>query len=580
MGRPFRATNNDRGASACGFTLVELLITIVIAGIVFAAMVPLFVGAVQKNTADLFRQTALNTAQDRIEKIRALDYGSITQANLNSPTFVSGTFGPTIQIGSGTGLRTFNVSYAVNTFTNYKVVAVSVSWTPPPAPVKTVTVQTVIYRQYAGPTLASFYVTPAVNSSGVIGVGTSLTSTPTSMVTLSALPTTPWLGGATASVQFTVSNSGGTAVDSQTVTYASDGSAGYGTAYGVTNNTFWWNWDSTGAPDGIYAVSATGFSGSYFGPTERFYFTIQRGTVLPAPQYLTATPGQYSVTLNWSAVPNATKYNIYRSVSGVWTLIGTAVGPLATTYTDTGPLTPMTAYQYEVAAVDSASNQGAVATVSTTTTGAAVTLPSAPQSLTAVGDMPSPGVIQLQWYQPSNWGSAAQDYLVETSANGTSGWTTVTTVLYNASPYPALGPFVYNDTVGPGVTAYFRVTARAVGGVAGGVSNAVSATTAPSTYLGPLTLTNTNNGASKDRWVWVQLVSSSMYYNTSGQSFTAALRPAGVDVPPKNGTQVFSNLPNGTYNIWVSPSSSFSDAGSNPQTSATINNAPAAADIQ
>jgi len=563
---------------ARGFSFVELLVTIVIAAIVFAAMVPMFVGAQQKNTADLFRQTALNAAQDRIEKIRALDYGSIDATKLaaNDPNFVGGTFGPKVQISSGGSSRQLDVSYAVTDFTSYKVVSVTVSWTAPPAPVKPVIVQTVIYRQYAGPTLASFYTTPLVNDEGQLG-DASLT-----IVKLSALPTTPWLGGNTASVKFTVFNSGGTLVDSKTVTYASDGQPDYAISRGVTDNTFWWNWDSTGAADGTYSVTATGFSGSYYGPTERFYFKIQRGNSLAAPQNLKVTPGQTSVTLDWSSVPNATKYNIYRRLNAgdAWAFVGTAPLPTSTSYTDNGSLTANTYYEYKVVAVDSAAQQGQPATVSTTTTGSGATLPSAPQSLAAAGDSPSPGVIHLTWLQPLNWGSAAQDYLIESSANGTTGWTTVSTMAYDSAPYPdAVALYFYDVTVGPNVTRSYRVTARAVGGVAGGVSNVVSATTAAATYTGSLTLTNTTNGNNKDVWVWVQMVSSGMYYNTSGNSFTAATKPAGVIAYSKGAAVVFTNLPNGTYNIWVSSSSSFSGAGSSPQTSATINNSPAAASV-
>jgi len=55
-----------------GFTLVELLITIVLAGIVFAAMVPVFVQALQRNSADTYRQLAVSIAREKIQKIRQL----------------------------------------------------------------------------------------------------------------------------------------------------------------------------------------------------------------------------------------------------------------------------------------------------------------------------------------------------------------------------------------------------------------------------------------------------------------------------------------------------------------------------
>ena len=573
---------------AVGFSLVELLVTIVIAAIAFAAIVPLFVSANQKNAADLFRQTALNTAQDRIEKIRALDYASITQANLGSTAFLEsspgkqdGPFGSTATIGTGGSLRTFSVVYGVDTtHASYKVVTLTVAWTAPPAPVKPVVVQTIIYRQYAGPTLASFYVTPFVSDAGVIDNSSTI-------ITLSALPTRQWLGGSTASVQFIVYGIGGIAVDSKTVTYATDGSAGYGTTYGVTSGTFWWKWDSTGLADGIYSVSATGYSGSFFGPTERFYFKIQRGNELAAPQNLTASPGKTSVTLDWSAVAApAGGYRIYRLNSGTdaWDLIGTVVGQATTTYTDSQPpLTANTSYQYRVCGLDSSlpPNEGLRATVTTRTTNSGVTFPTAPQTLTARGDYPGAGVIELTWYQPASWGSAGQDYLIEKSSDGTTGWTTVgSAVPYNASPFPATGPFVYDYSAGSGVTLYFRVTARAAGGVAGGVSSTVSASTLASTYRGSLTLTNTSpgNGQGNDVYVWVQMVSSAMYFNTSGDSFAAAQKPAGAHILA-GLTAVFANLPNGGYNVWVSTTSSYSDAGQSPQTSATISNAPAFANV-
>jgi len=230
--------------------------------------------------------------------------------------------------------------------------------------------------------------------------------------------------------------------------------------------------------------------------------------------------------------------------------------------------------------VDATAKEGQGATVSTMTTGSGPTLPSAPLSLIAAGDSPSPGVIYLNWLQPLTWGSAAQDYLIESSANGTTGWTTVYAMAYDSAPYPDnTARYEYWVTVGSGVTRSFRVTARAVGGVAGGVSDVVSATTAASSYLGTLTLTNTDNGQN-DVWVWVQMIPpSSMYYNTSGQSFTAANKPAGQKIESKGGTATFSSLPNGTYNIWVSSTSSYSGVGPSPQTSATINGAPASASV-
>ena len=60
-----------------GFSMVELLVTIVIAGIAFAAMVPLFVQAQQKNSSDYFRVLGTNIVTDKLERVRTLDYDDI-----------------------------------------------------------------------------------------------------------------------------------------------------------------------------------------------------------------------------------------------------------------------------------------------------------------------------------------------------------------------------------------------------------------------------------------------------------------------------------------------------------------------
>ena len=65
------------GRRAAGFTLMELLVTIVMAGIIFAAMVPLFLSAEVKSSSDQMRTVAMNLAQDRIEKIRQLPFDQL-----------------------------------------------------------------------------------------------------------------------------------------------------------------------------------------------------------------------------------------------------------------------------------------------------------------------------------------------------------------------------------------------------------------------------------------------------------------------------------------------------------------------
>lgn len=68
-----------------GFSLIELLVTIVIAGVVFAAMVPFFANGLKASSRDQERNVAANIAADRIEQVRLLDYQTITAANLTAP---------------------------------------------------------------------------------------------------------------------------------------------------------------------------------------------------------------------------------------------------------------------------------------------------------------------------------------------------------------------------------------------------------------------------------------------------------------------------------------------------------------
>lgn len=124
-------THTKRGRA--GFSMIELLISVVVAGIIFAAMVPFFANALKRTSGDELRVDATNIAQDRIEQVRLLDYSDITAANLNYtpiPTvnpFGDGRFGPIYtQVGE---TKPFHVAYEVSPVAdaNAKYVRVSVS---------------------------------------------------------------------------------------------------------------------------------------------------------------------------------------------------------------------------------------------------------------------------------------------------------------------------------------------------------------------------------------------------------------------------------------------------------------------
>ena len=179
----WRACSRD-----AGFSFVELLVTIVLAGIVFAAMVPLFAGAQQKASGDQMRNIALNVAQDRVEKIRALSYSEIvankstptSTPNLYNATWMGGQFGPAFTATSGSGgTKVFTVDYTVTEVgsgtTVYKKVDVDVFWTAPPSPVKHARLTTFVTKQYAGPQTTNLALSPMDISSNVSGKPVVLT---------------------------------------------------------------------------------------------------------------------------------------------------------------------------------------------------------------------------------------------------------------------------------------------------------------------------------------------------------------------------------------------------------------------
>lgn len=113
--------------------MVELLVTVLLAGIIFAAMVPMFAGALKKSAADNNRVTATNIAQDRIEKVRLLNYADITTGNLNTMATDLNTFGPHwFDISPPpVGGKTYTINSAVDTDdpnAPYKAVIVDVTW--------------------------------------------------------------------------------------------------------------------------------------------------------------------------------------------------------------------------------------------------------------------------------------------------------------------------------------------------------------------------------------------------------------------------------------------------------------------
>ena len=388
MSRHFwRARTRERG-----LTLIELLVTIVLAGIAFAALVPVVVQALQVGQGDRARAQAMSVAQDRIEKIRELSYEEITEANLADPDFHGaanvtvpigqhgGLFGPTSNTVDGTTDRVFDVDYTVadvpvsatDTRVAYKKVTVTVVWRGSPYPHKSVSLSTAIYRQSAGPRIIDAGLDPAKLD---VATHTEIALTPirvsyyvdeADLVTMEPKtfgvpPNQHTLMGR---VEISVSPGQTFKIPYGAPSLVGDQPAG---TVGRTGNEFYVYWASSaggaGAGDGYYSFSARAFSTTgYVGEASTLIGSMKVETgPPPAVASITAagtgTGGTDGVVnLQWpaSTATDLDHYEVWRSnADGTKRVMiaGGTEGWLQTGWTDTG-LTFGASYIYEVVAVD------------------------------------------------------------------------------------------------------------------------------------------------------------------------------------------------------------------------------------
>jgi len=204
-----------------------------------------------------------------------------------------------------------------------------------------------------------------------------------------------------------------------------------------------------------------------------------------APSSLTATPGNATVALSWTASVNATSYKVFRATTtggyGV-TPLGT---PTDTTYTDTTALNGTT-YYYVVKATgiggDSSVSNEVIATPST-----------APQSVTATAGNAQ---ITLSW-------SAV------TSATSYQVFRSTTSGNYSATPLVTVTTTTYPNTGLSNGVKYFYVVKAVVAGVASAASNEVFATPA-APPLGPNYI-NAYGGLSRVLVTWQTIANATSY---------------------------------------------------------------------
>lgn len=535
-----------------GFSFVELLVTIVIAGIAFAAMVPLFVQAQQVTSSDKMRAIALNVAQDRIEKLRQLDYELITTDNLVDNAFYFGAFGDTWEEQTENGTRDFNVAYSVteapvsatDTRVAYKVVTVTVNWTGPPLPHKDVVLTTMIYRQYAGPMIVDFFVANSNLALSVPGDPNSEQLIVNSPVGLTATVNSADLDsmrervvGAstrTGRVDFTVTSSTGTVYPKITVPFSESTLAVFSTAWTVPGGT-------AGAGDGYYTFKAVAYSAmSSPGNSWQLIYRIETGAPA-AVANLAGTAGLTSANLTWdaSATGDIDHYEVFRD--GAWIAdVPKAAGSMGYPYDySSDPDVDGDTHTYAVYAVDWLGQPSAAAQLTLVSIDPASLVP------LPAGDLQGQAIstkARLAWVASATPGvlgyrveqtiGATTNYFTTASAtlDVEQGWNT--TALYQVKPFVAGSIFA---------TSYASLFAGSPAQIVGGVAWLRVTTGTEPRYS--LVITNTTNKA---------LTSLRLYYlGAAGSDPQAEITPAASGVA-KDATHTWSNLAAGLYKWdWV-----------------------------
>lgn len=191
---------------------------------------------------------------------------------------------------------------------------------------------------------------------------------------------------------------------------------------------------------------------------------------------LNATAG--SIDLTWTDnASNESGYVVEHSLNGSsgWTVITTTVANAAG-YTDIG-LTAATAYYYRVKAINVAGSSGYSSVANATTL---LTPMNAPSGLSVTG--PTQTTLNLAWTDNS---ADETGFVVERSANGTSGWTVLTTTAADALSHQDTG-------LTAGTAYYYRIKAIKSGG-ASSYTASQSATTLPLAPAAPSAVTVGNS---------------------------------------------------------------------------------------
>lgn len=167
-------------------------------------------------------------------------------------------------------------------------------------------------------------------------------------------------------------------------------------------------------------------------------------TIPVAPIGVTATGGNGSVTLNWTASSGATSYTVKRATTNGGPYTTVATGVTATSYTNAGVTNGMT-YYYVISASNSAGESAN--STQTLATPSANTVPVVPAAPTGVMAMSGNAQITIHWTASSG----AVSYTIKRSSTNGGPYTTVATGV-TATSYT-------NTNLTNGTTYYYVVSA-------------------------------------------------------------------------------------------------------------------------
>ncbi len=294
------------------------------------------------------------------------------------------------------------------------------------------------------------------------------------------------------------------------------------------------------------------------------------GSAPTAPTGLTATGGAGQVTLSWTAVGNATSYNMYWSIApGVTKTNGAKIAGVTSPYIQKG-LTAATTYYYILTAANSAGESPASAEVSALVT-AVTPPPTAPAAPTGVSATGGTKQATISW-SPVTGATSYNIYWSKTSGVTKTNGTPITGV---TSPTVQTG-------LADSTTYYYIVTAvNSVG--EGAASVQVAATTltptpAPTVPAAPTGLTATKNSASQITVSWSAATGADSYnlYRSTTSGFAptdgGVTKIAGVTSPYAN-----TGLSAGTtYYYKVTAVNSVGESVASAQATATTDPPPPA----